>query len=314
MIGLELSRARSAPAGWWPAGASLAADFIAGRYMRAGRHAGAADAFSYARAGAAWAQRADGTLAGFGAHAPRRTDLGLLLEPESENLVIRSAEPDWGHPVWFPLSAGVSPHEGAYLEAFANAVSVASNGASWHVCRCADIMLSNALTYSASFWYVAGSSGRVRLNVTQAGGGISGYQGTAAAPSTPQSAAGAVSGLAIESFGAVRRASFQFSPSTSMNHYVAIGPDTATTGGNVVLLGAQLEPVAIAGSPILTGATGLARAADALALRLPAGAHELTLTFSDMSTQQISGAEGMFALDPSALNRPLVRHILAVPA
>lgn len=93
MTGIAIGTAlRLAPAAWWPAGASWAADFIGDRYMLDGTAVPASAAFSFARASTKYAARADGLLVPFAANMPARTDLGLLLEPAATNLCTWSTD------------------------------------------------------------------------------------------------------------------------------------------------------------------------------------------------------------------------------
>lgn len=87
MLGLGLQSASGAARAWWPQGALFAADLINDRYTRGGNPIPAAEAVSFSRASAKWAQRADGSWVQFAANVPARTDLGLSLEPAGTNIV-----------------------------------------------------------------------------------------------------------------------------------------------------------------------------------------------------------------------------------
>jgi hypothetical protein len=111
MIGLSLGLTRLAGHNaWWPAGASMAADFDQNRAMLNGVATSMDTLLSTLRSSTAYAAQQDNTLSQFGANQPRITNAGLTIEPAATNLALQSE--DYSQAVWnktnLTVTAGAS--------------------------------------------------------------------------------------------------------------------------------------------------------------------------------------------------------------
>lgn len=87
---------------------------------------------------------------------------------------------------------------------------------------------------------------------------------------------------------------------------------TGTSAG-ISFRAAQLEAGSVTTSRIATDAATASRGADALTIALPAGNHNLTVTFDNDSTQVLPNVSGNYAL-PANLNRSRIKRIAGVAA
>ncbi|WP_182085194.1 hypothetical protein [Aureimonas sp. ME7] len=74
------------------------------------------------------------------------------------------------------------------------------------------------------------------------------------------------------------------------------------------MLSMEPAPASFVATPIGSAAT---RAADQVALTLPSGAHDLTFTFDDASTQTVQNVSGSYAI-PTNLNRAVIAKLSGV--
>lgn len=297
---------------WWPPGASYAADFAAGRYMRSGQRVDAATAFSFSRSSAKYAADSSGTFITFAPNVPALTAAGLSIEPASANLLT--------HPVglssWVTTMASATPQPGPVLGIFTQPMLVtdtAANVAARLRHPGNQSVIADA-SYALTYWFCAGSSASVALFATGNAG-------------SSRMVVGLPSGVVVSSVGvrgsvALTRltqvasnaycAHVVWVPNFTGTYEIAIGPGTAIVGDTVVALGAFVEAGTRFTGPMVGPSAPSSRAADLLTLHLPAGAYQLTFAFVDGSTQVVSGASGDY-LVPTDLNGSTIAQIAAIP-
>ncbi|MCR6673606.1 hypothetical protein [Devosia ginsengisoli] len=296
------------PSTWWPSGASYAADFAGDRYMRDGEPVAANAAFGLVRGSTKYAADGSGSFVPFGANIAARTDLGLLVEPASSNMLSNPV----GLETWLTTMASATPLPGPVLGIFTQPMLVTDTAGN-AVARLRHAMGLSVVaeqSYALSFWLRAGSTpnvgviasgdgGSSRLGIALPDGGVT--------TSTSGRGAMTLAGL-VQPAPNIYCAQVRWTPSYSGSCEVAIGPGTGVIGDTVIALGAFMEVGTRFTSPILDAG---GRAADNLTLHLPEGTHELTFTFADGSTQVIAGASGEFAV-PTNLDRAVIRRVVGV--
>ena len=276
-----------------------------------------AEALSCSRASTGLALNADGAWVAFAADVPRITDRGLLVEPAATNLLTRSNDP--ANAAWTNKDnvtvgatiAGWTPVRETVTNNFhrlfrANTTSVAG-------------------PHTHEFWIKKVGRRHIGARVSLDGGvayvNIGFDLDTLTVTLLP---AGFTA--SIEKVGPVYRLVWGYTNSstaivggiftsdTAIVSGVALPTFVGDTGQGFDLYNAQIEATAFGTSPIITAASTAARAADAVTLAaLPAGTHDLTVTFDDDSTQVIAGESGSVAL-PTNLNRRYVKSLLAEAA
>lgn len=306
-IGLNLWAVPSAAAA---PGASYVADFAADRYFRAGEALSAAEAYGVARSSAKYAPDSSGAFILFGANVPARTDLGLLVEGASSNLLTNPVKLD----AWATTLASAASLGGAVLNIFTQPTLVTDTGGNV-VARLRHPLEQSVVaeqSYAISYWFRAGSVPFVGVVATgNSGNSRMTIALSTASVSSSGSGRGAMTlvGL-LQPAPGIYCAQVIWVPNFSGPCEVAIGPGTGVVGDTVIALGAFMEPGTAFTSPMIGTGAPSSRTADNLTLHLPPGAHDLTFTFADMSTQVIAGATGSFAVP--GLGKALIREVVGV--
>lgn len=246
----------------------LALDFEAGVHAVNGVTRALSSIWTYSRTGAAYQQLQSGKLAAVAANAARVADWsaprrGLLTEMVSTNIQPWLACTATGG--WSASGATVTGLSLAALGVFAG-VQVAGAGNEAHVLASSAFSVTAATVYQVSIWYKAGTSGRLRAVITQSvGGAQSVVRGVVGSLGSTITGAGAISGVAdVAIADGCRRLTFAYTAGATGNITLGIGPDTLTTGQNVVALAAQVETGLAPSSPIPTAGGSLARTESAL--------------------------------------------------
>jgi hypothetical protein len=263
-IGLALGGSAQTPARWWPDGAVFAADFLARRYMRDGVEIPADQAFSFTRASPRLAEDAQGNYVEFGIDQPALTSAGLSLEPQRVNLNTRLRHSNSSG--WVSNSTAIAtPYPGTFANLFDDAALVASGGSLSARRETPTFEVIAGTTYSCTFWYRAGSSGKVRLSC-RAGSEMSTWSGALGSLDTKTEQAGALGLPTVHlSSQSTFKASFAWSPSSgSTGARLGIGPATQTVAEDIIVLGSQIEVGAGPSSPIPTVGSILQRERDSL--------------------------------------------------
>lgn len=164
------------------------------------------------------------------------------------------------------------------LGAFAG-VNVVSGGALWHRLLCeARPSLTSGMAYCLTFWFKFGSSGQARIAVrNNADTPESVVNLTATTATLGAQNAGTLTASELAALGVddVYRARLSLVPNFTGEVNFGIGPNSATSGGSIVILGAQLETGANATTYIPTTGSAATRAADAPAWNAPNGIWDL---------------------------------------
>lgn len=284
-IGITLRGSASGRARWWPADAIYAADFIARRYMINGVEVPAAQAFSFSRASARLAEDALGDYVEFAVNEPAITSLGLSLEPQRSNLNSRLRHSNSSG--WVSNStATVTPYPGVFANIFNDAGLTASGGSLAARRETPTFEVAAGTTYSCTFWYRAGSSGKVKLSC-RAGSDMSGWSGSLTNLDTKAELAGTVETVhVVVSPSLIHRANFNWSPIFSSSGVrLGIGPNSTLSGEDVLVLGCQIEAYASPTSPISNSGTIVPRESDRLVLMLPNSSQTLNLRYASGVTQ-----------------------------
>lgn len=296
------------PSMWWPGGASYAADFAADRYMRDGEPVSADIAFGLVRSSPKYAADSSGSFVSFGVDVAARTDLGLLVEPASSNLLSNPV----GLETWISTMVSATPLPGPVLGIFSQPMLVTDTAGN-AVARLRHPSGQSVVagqSYALSFWIKAGSTpnagviasgdgGSSRLAIALPGGAVTTW--------TSGRGAMTLAGL-VQPASDIYCAQVRWTPSYSGACEVAIGPGTGVIGDTVIALGALMEAGTRFTSPILDAG---GRAADTVTLHLPVGMHDLTFTFADGTKQVIGGASGDFVV-PTNLDRAVIRSVMGV--
>lgn len=190
---------------------------------------------------------------------------GMLVEPSVTELITESAVTTTGWQV--AGGASVTFLALGALGVFPGA-SVASGGAVVDVLArrsTGDIALTSGLTYQVVLYYRAGTSGRLRvqlLNVASSTSAIVSGAIGALAVTTTTGGSLTIDADELLADGVTRRLRMTFTPNATTDYRLRAGPDTATAGQTVTLLGAFLRQSGTHSSPIITAGSTLLRAAD----------------------------------------------------
>lgn len=191
---------------------------------------------------------------------------GLLVEPARSNMITvsRAATADWEQG-----GAALTDLSLSALGTFPGLV-VASNGAAHHVARAPSGGFSVSTGYALTVWYRGGSANQVRMLLydnTYAPSLFLDVQGPPGNISVVEQRHGAISVLRNDDLGGGNyRATFLFSLTDPTTSKWGFGPGSATTGEDVVILGAQVETGTAATGYIETTSGTESRAADTLTL------------------------------------------------
>lgn len=300
---------------WVPDGASAYWDFVNGHYWGgAGMVAPICD-----RDSGGLALGSDSRWSSFGADTLRRTDLGLTVEAAGAGLLLQNADVEssaWGKEAGLAPSAGAAgPIVGRTyttltrtsgngrisqtLAVVAGAPhSVVFIGRGTPTYRYA-IMRNNVVASAAYRNYVFDAQ---TLTVKAQGAGAANSRISALADGFVMASVDLTAG-----FSGVVGWYFYFSNVEPVGDAF----QAPTVAGSWDF--AYADALSAGSTPILSGAVAGARAADSIPLELPAGVHDLTVTFDDDSTQLLTGKAGSFVI-PTNLSRRTIKTILAVAA
>ncbi len=180
-------------------------------------------------------------------------------EPERTNLVRDTAAVK---PPWTDSGSTSTNLALGLMGGYFNGQQVDSGGAVFHRTQATTIALTSGTLYQVSFWYDAGTSGRVRLVV----------RGITSGNETRLSGAIGSLGILTETAGTItnlldrvchpsgmRCASFGFTPAGTESYQPGIGPDSTTIGENVIAFGCQIEQGAFPTSLIKTSGSAASR-------------------------------------------------------
>lgn len=122
-------------------------------------------------------------------------------------------------------------------------VRVASGGSTWNRIHPQGVSYTAGETYIVQFWYMAGTSGRVRCELYSATPAMSaqvrGPVGNVA--TDPPTGASLEVVEQIEVVPGVHKVSLKFVSNYNITASFGVGPDTATVGDDVIVLGMQIE-------------------------------------------------------------------------
>jgi hypothetical protein len=315
-VGLTIKPQISGPA-WWPGGASFGADFANGRYMRLGRHVPFADAISLVRGSEKYGIDGPGALSLFAPGTLARTERGALIEPAATNVVRYSQEFD--NAIWQKFATSVTANAGLAPDGTLTADRITPTSASAiHRVMNLSATLSAGTAYSVLVYLKADGIRFVYVNTDAALGAriavdlvTGGFVTGGATPSD------ALVSVLANGWREVRLRGVATGSSTNLwlqaNSSLSSSDQTWSPDGSAGFLAWGAMVSSAKGSYVATGASEAARSADIVTLQLPAGSHNLTLTFDDNSTQALAGVSGAFVL-PTPLNRPLIKRIVGMPA
>lgn len=311
MVGLKIQPvARETPVrSWWPSGAGFAADFIGNRYMRAGSHVSQATALTFTRPSAGWATDSNGKVHAFAANEMRRTTEGLQLEGARSRLSLAPLALGSAH--WTSQGAtiqAVLPADGS----FPTPCRIASDGTAYARRVSAPMSLTAGNTVRIKIRYHAGTSSRFGLYM-QTGATTSLMEGPVGYLTPNTTTAGSWANVAnlVLSDGS-HEIETDFTPAiTAANWQLGVSPRSNIAGEYVDVPGAMVASGSgvtewIFGEP----ATPYIRATETLTLHLPAGAENVTLSFTSAGTQAFP-ASGNWVLLPSMVAGKLVRSATA---
>ncbi|WP_460273030.1 phage head spike fiber domain-containing protein [Celeribacter sp. ULVN23_4] len=220
---------------------------------------------------------------------------GLLIEDTTGNLLTH-ARTDLANG-WSEGGTSSTSLALAALGQF-DGVSVATEGAGWaRLLHSAQPAVTSGTLYSFTLLYRSGTSGRIRGIFRSSAGDETRFAGEIGdSIGVSSSAAG---GMTIDDDtllfdGVTRKLSLSFTPSFTGTLSIGIGPDSATVGETIILLGAQLEEGAET-SLILSDGTPGTRTADSVALTGLADSYDITARYGDDTSESFlaqSVAEG----------------------
>ena len=245
------------------------------------------------RSTAAWAQDLSGNLFAFGVNERRLTNAGLTITGAATRLHGEApTNGDNQSATSTPLSA-----EGLFKP-----MRVASTGAIWNRRNAPDFAITNGTPVYVRARVRSGTSGRVRLmvrNNTAATESL--LLGTFAAPSVTISDAGAITAIVNRLLpNGDREFTFTWTPnSTAATGQIGIGPDSATTGQAIDIIG--MQATSQFSEWIMGGASTFLQAADVATLDLALSGNTTRLHgeapangSNSGATSSVLSAEGVF--------------------
>jgi hypothetical protein len=221
---------------------------------------GAVPAFAYTRTGSRAAARLNGDLPLFTPDSPRITDRGLQVNPAATNLLPRSNDgTQWTTVGATTVDSGESGFAGM------KRVRVASSGGLANRVARRDLSLTSGQAYQIKVWFEEGTSGRLGIRCRSiAASSLSTVSGSIGTVGATAEAGGTITNIVQGvQFGSVRFVEFTLTPNiTATDWEVGVGPDTTTSGQDVVLLGAQMEVGTLATPYVPTSTSSATAGAD----------------------------------------------------
>jgi hypothetical protein len=219
----------------------------------------------------------------FSSNTPRITSVGLLIEPSATNYMLWSQvfdDTDWSK----QSGATVTANATNAPDGTATADNLTTNNYFLALVR-STLGLTNTNTYTVSV-FGKNISGTVPLLLD--------FQGPGGGPSVTLNSS------------TWTRGSFTGAAGGTNNMFIYNGG----AGSTNAYWGAQVEAGATSTSYIPTTSTSATRGADALVLAVPSGKTGALVTFSDNSTQTVTGLTGgsTWAV-PTNLNKPIIKYI-----
>lgn len=236
--------------------------------------------FQISRASTGMGYDANGRFISYAANQLRLDARGTLrtavLEPAATNLLPYSqAVIGTG---WTLSGATGSNLSLNALSAFAG-VNVVSGGALWHRLLCdAHPGLTSGASYRLTLWFKFGSSGLARIstrNNANTPESVVNLTPTGATLGAQNAGALTVSELTALGVDDVYRVRLNLVPNFTGDLNFGVGPNSATSGQTIVILGAQLDTGTSATSYIPTTGSSASRTADVPAWNAPTGTWDL---------------------------------------
>lgn len=211
--------------------------------------------------------------------------LGLRLEPGCTNLVIHAGASALN---WIADSCTASNLSLNALGMFPG-VSVVSTGQVWGRLK-QNISLIAGQDYQVTCLMRAGSSPNARISISGTGG-ESQVAGVIGAMANTRTELGTCTDISDELLldGLSRRLRFSFSSTVTGTYSIGLGPQTATLGQTIELLGFQVEQASSHSSFIDSGASVGQRAADQLFLPMADGTYDISLEYGDAPSEEFVG-------------------------
>ncbi|WP_181378317.1 glycoside hydrolase family 5 protein [Teichococcus aestuarii] len=210
----------------------------------------------------AYAEARDGTLVAFPAHAPRITDCGLLMEPESRQLALSPMNPNswrrWDTVRTMDLGSAVHPaFRAARMMSAARHAGCEFTGD-----------LPPGQPVSVRIWLMIGSSGRFRVAARAADGAEAFFEGARSSVlfTSAHDRAGRFSAIQVlPRQGGLTEISFVFHPGKERATRLRLTPASDDGAAHLDVLGAQVE-AGEAGCSSWIPETGMMRPADEVRL------------------------------------------------
>jgi hypothetical protein len=277
-------------------------DFTRGRHLIDGRACDDLDGWlaavgaTFERAGPAYGETADGGLVAFAADRPRATDAGLWLEAAGENRLLDAAFEGSGAWALFNCISAAAPGAAPDGGTAARRLTVTADGPALAaqsvigpapgagLIFCLYVRAGASATPANAFGLYNSTTAQnllfVRIDLTT--GALTYAVGTTGAAVSPGPAGWwrltlTVTGGVAEGDG--------------LSVYPGLPGGVCTAGTDVDVWGPQLARAGAAGSPILTGASPGARAADRMDLPLPDRARRIRATWGAGQVTELVRAE-----------------------
>jgi len=298
---------------WWPQGASYAADFTSDRYMRNGSEIAASQAYTLTRASTKYAADANGNFQLFSVDEPARTARGLSVEAATINMLTEPVRLD----NWITVMADATQLPGTELGIFTQPTLVTDTGANVvsRLRHPPDQSATAGETVAISYWFRPGNSGSVLLFANGNGASSRLVLGlpSGTVTSSSNSRGELVVDELVEHVPGFYCVLVRWTPNFSAPCEVGIGPGTSEAGDTIVALGAFMEPGSKHTGPVVGFSVPSNRAPDNVTLHLPSTPQNLTVTFDDMSVQEVLSVSIDHVI-PTNLQRAVIRSIVGTPA
>lgn len=326
---IDLSAIRATGMPFWPEGARFAADFRAHRYMKAGAICAPGDAFSVARGTARLARDSAGHWRAFAANIPARTDIGLSISKAGINGIRNSAMAGAA-----PGMPGVLPTHWIFGGGLAGATYRIVGMGNVQGLPYLDIRIAGMTTAASGvairfdthgiFAAKQGDDVNFSCHIALVDGTMAGFNivrtcivehradTSTAHTHYPASIRDAL-GPGMERFSVSRRLAHAETASARADLEMTFGSGQALDMTLRIAV-PQLEYGTAASAPIPTSGTVATRDADTLTLHLPAGPHDLELSFADAPPQMIAGVGGNVTLTRNDLDAGLIVSAVATAA